>query len=188
MPGVVETRSEELDGKGKVKHVEETRTRVWLDEKGALQQETVTYRDGKPASEDKDDEKKAEDDSEDVETIPGFLKAEFQSTVTVKATGERKTIDGRTCAAHEFRRKGEEGEQGIAWLDEQTGALLEAQFKPVDMPTGVKRMDNVLRFAYDDKGWYLTQMNIDVFASAIVFKGGARVNVNFSDHFPYNAK
>jgi len=182
MPGTVNARSEELDGKGKVKHIEETQTRIWLDNNGQLQEETVTYRDGKQTPNSKEEEG---EESNDVNAVPDFLKPEFQSQVNVNATGERKVIDGRTCVAHEFMRKGKDGEQGIAWLDEETGAVMEAQFKPMDMPTGVKRMDSVLRFAYQNNAWYLTEMNLDVFASAIVFKGGARVTVSLSDHFPY---
>lgn len=183
IPGSIKVYSEELDGDEQVKHVEESHTKIWVDASGELQEETTTYRDGKRVN----DASEEDEEEENLTEAPAFLKPENQHRVSVNTTGERKQIGNRTCLAHQFTFKDdEEGVKGLAWLDEESGALLEAEYSLNPLPTGLKRMDSVLRFAYQPDGaWYLTFVSIDMFGGLLFIKEGARFQVTLDQYFPY---
>lgn len=189
VPGLITSRSEELGKKDDVKHVEESQVKLSLGPDQTIAEEIIAYsKDGKAVTPPTQSENTEEEDSEDTSVGMGaeFWNPELQDQVTVTVRDERKTIQGKTCVAHDFMHRMDQKNRvkGTAWLDETTGAPVEVEFQPDPLPKHVDAMKSLLRYYSGSDGvCYLQEMLMEGAGGFLMIKQKFRVTVTMSDYW-----
>jgi hypothetical protein len=194
VPGFVDARVEQLDSDGRVENGKETLIRLFLGPDGKVHDETVKAIEyGKDPSdstvstgsqnEGSDEKEKQHQVSMSIGESP-FRSAEGVE-IEAHPAGERKSIEGRECAAYAFRRvQKKKTMSGTAWIEVSSGMPVEIQFTEDPLPKHVKRMMTTSRYAYDDSlGWRVREMSIEAVGGFLFIKKRFHVTTTFAEHW-----
>ncbi len=185
VPGSVVMKLEELDEKGKLKSLTESRIRYRVNEKRELEPEIVSIiKDGKDVT-----DKNRQGGGQRRNSSMGMDESPFdpalQDNVTVKPTGEKKVVRGHICSGFSFVLKQKKNSLlGTAWIEESTGIPYGATITFDPLPAFVTRMNGEILFSYtDDSTWYPSDMSFEGEGSFLFIKRLFRSKMSFSDYF-----
>lgn len=197
VPGLVGVRVELLDSSGRPEHSQEVWTRVEMGAEGDLVASQVWFaEDGAVAS--SDEQRPARGLLRDGQSPAGLpplelfrsspFDPEVQKDVSASRTGERRELGGRQCVGFAFSQRIADGIlKGIAWLDEATGAPVEAHVTGGGMPgvAGVRAV--VVRYGPiggDGGGaWCAKEMSIEGVLGFMWMRRSFRIAVVYADHW-----
>ena len=194
VPGEAYTRTEVMNTKGKLEHVEESEFRILRRQGGEVKTEIVrVVRDGKDETaqarkKQQEAEKKNPDKAGGKTFRVGrspFL-PEVQDSVTVQPLDSTATIDGKRCAGFRFEELVPRGRKivGTAWLDVQTGAPVLLEFEPRPLPKRVKKMRTQIRYRWTPEGdWYPVEMTMSGEGGFLFIKKRFRSVIRLSKHW-----
>jgi len=187
VPGSVAMTIEELDEKGELKSLTESQIRYKVNQKRELEPVVIfVIKDGKDVT-----DKNRQAGGQRRDSAMGMDESPFdpalQDKVTVKPTGEKKTIRGHSCTGFSFVLKQKKNSfLGTAWIEEGTGIPYAATITFDPLPPFVTRMNGEILFSYtDDSTWYPSDMNFEGEGSFLFIKRLFRSKMNFSDYFMF---
>lgn len=111
----------------------------------------------------------------------------------VKANNLQKQINGMTCKGYEFEFKNQDEKgkeqilQGIAWLEENSGAPLLMKFSMKKLPMFVKdlEIENLFYFNKKTEQWYSLKLTTSVDISVMLKKIKSVTEMKFSEYWEY---
>lgn len=186
VPGLLETRTEELDKHGEPEKVHRSQIRLFLNEEGIVDSEILlAYEDEKDITEKeredaaerkakrKEEEEKRrkkalEESGEEPQVSAQGSGARFgnttpfdpgvQDSVTVRRTHAEDPPPGGPFVAFAYDRTERDGtiSRGIAWLDAVTGVPREIRHTPDPLPKHVKTLEITVHFDQQPDGAWVT--------------------------------
>ena len=194
VPGRACTRTEVLNKKGKVEHVEESELRIVPDENGRVKTEIVrVVKDGKDETAEarkkqREAEKRASDrgGKHPFRTGKSPFLPEMQDSVVVQPLDSVVVIDSVRCAGFRFEERVAPDRRivGTAWLDVKSGAPIVLEFEPRPLPKHVKDMRTRIRYRRTpDGGWYPVEMVTTGEGGFLFVKKRFRNKVELSKHW-----
>jgi hypothetical protein len=205
VPGLVVTRMETLGDAGQVKSVTETTTKVHPGSSGAIETDVVkVLQDGRDITAERKEQRRKEGEARK-KSSPGrspeekkrgdrasvafgleehpFL-AGKQDEVEYRATGDSRSIDGRTCLGYSFTRKWSgKTTSGLAWLEVPAGTPRELQYSTDPLPKHVKEMSTTLFYVDDPPGWRASRMVAEGTGRVLFLKKHLRFVVTLSEYW-----
>lgn len=204
VPGRLVVISEVMDGKGRVQESSELHLAVTANPDGTLDQDVLkSSKDGKDttaetrasaarAREEQPSGKKAPRERGGSASIgfdnAGVFDPALQDGTRASATGERRTVDGKTCVGYAFRQKSAETEEGTlvgtACLEEATGSPLEVQYTSEPLPRHVKELTTTVRYAMTPQGgWEGREMVVEGEGGMLFIKRRFRITMRQDEFF-----
>lgn len=194
VPGEAYTRTEVMNKKGKLEHVEESQLRILPDENGQVRTEIVrVVKDGKDETakareKQREAEKKASDrgGKHPFRTGRSPFLPEVQDSVKVQPLDSVAVIDSIRCAGFRFEERVSRGRRivGTAWLDAKSGAPVVLEFEPRPLPKHVKNMRTRIRYrCAPDGGWYPVEMVTTGEGGFLFVKKRFRNRIELSKHW-----
>ncbi len=194
VPGEAYTRTEVMNKKGKLEHVEESELRILPDEQGQVRTEIVrVVKDGKDETakarkKQRESEKKSSDrgGKHPFRTGRSPFLPEVQDSVQVQPLDSVAVIDSTRCAGFRFEEQVPGGRKivGTAWLDVESGAPVVLEFEPRPFPKHVKAMrTRILYKSTGDGGWYPVEMVVSGEGGFLFVKKRFRSTIRLSKHW-----
>ncbi len=107
-----------------------------------------------------------------------------QSSVSIRRSGEKRTIDGRVCQGFEYSYSDPAGGRslGTAFLDEQTGAPVSTRERPDPLPRFADEVWVALTYTYEGPGeWHPTRVDIQGSGGLLFIKKSIRTRIDLLD-------
>lgn len=209
VPGRLVVTSAVMDGKGRVQESSELHLAVTPRPDGTLDQDVIksskngedttaeTRANAARAREGQATEEKPRREKDDSASIgfdnAGVFDPALQDGTRASATGEHRTVDGKTCLGYAFRQKSRNQEEGTlvgtAWLEESTGVPLEVQYASEPLPRHVKELTTTVRYSMTLEGsWEGREMVVEGEGGMLFIKRRFRITMRQEEFFTYEQR
>lgn len=202
VPGRMEIRFDQYNGRGKLVATEESEIDIWVDADGEVQSRVIrATKDGEDVTEERRENPRAGgppfgggpgDSQEDDEgAFAGLQRSPFdpleQANVRIVDVGPAALVNGVRAQAFEYEhRTGPEAvTRGTAWLSVDTGepVRLDATVEP--LPSFVREFVLRQHFDRDDEGrWIVRELEFDGAGRFLFLERRIESRLVFSDYFP----
>jgi hypothetical protein len=190
VPGNLESRTEEMDSKGKLLNLHESWIRFSRGNDGQIKAEIIkALKNGEDitesqkqlsAEQDKDSNKKDSFNLNLWEDYP--FKANYQPAI--KSLSNSELIQEKSCQVYEysFRKPNKTTYRGTAWLETETGIPVKLSYTCAPLPQFVSRLETTVIFDSPQEGvLYPVEIQTDGAGSFLLIKRNFRTIMKCSD-------